>query len=120
MSELVTRGGSGPVPVARVAGEIDLANATRVRDDVLALIVEDAEGLVVDLTDVSYLDSSGVQVLFQLAQELGQRDQSLVVSVPTGSPLRRLLKITGFHELAQISDNTEAAIDLIARPPGKP
>jgi len=112
MSELVTADTSGPVPVARIAGEIDLANAARVREDAVALAA-DAPGLIVDLTTVSYLDSAGVRVLFQLARDLRQRDQSLLVIVPVGSPLRRVLKITSFHEVAPICDDIEAAFKFL-------
>ena len=116
MSKLITPDTSGPVPVARVTGEIDLANAPRVREEVLAMAVG-VKGLVVDLTEVPYLDSAGVRVLFQLARDLRQRDQALLVAIPVGSPLRRVLKITNFHEVAAICDDVEAAFDLVARGP---
>lgn len=104
--------------MARVTGEIDLANAPRVREDLLAM-ASDAAGLVVDLTEVAYLDSAGVRVLFQLARDLRQRDRPLLVTLPADSPLRRVLKVTSFHEVAAICDDTEAAFDLIVRPTGE-
>ena len=116
MSDLVTPDTSGPVPVARITGEIDLANAPRLREEVLT-IAADAEGLIVDLTDVSYLDSGGVKVLFQLARALRQREQSLVVTLPVGSPLRRVLKIASLHEVATICDDLEAAFKLLVPRP---
>jgi anti-anti-sigma factor len=117
MSRLITPDLSGPVPVAVVTGEIDLANAPRASDDLLA-IAADAPGLVVDLTEVPYLDSAGVRVLFQLTRELRRRDQTLVVTLPVGSPLRRVLKITSFHEVAPVCDGLDAALTLIAERAG--
>lgn len=117
MRRLITPDRSGPVPVARVTGEIDLANAARARDDLLA-IAADAEGLVVDLTAVPYLDSAGVRILFHLARDLRRRDQTLIVTLPVGSPLRRVLKITSFHEVASMCDSLDAAFDLMARRAG--
>ncbi len=111
---VVTPDTSGPVPVARISGEIDLANAPRLRDEVLALAVGDVHGLIVDLTEVSYLDSSGVKILFRLASDLRQHDQTLLVTVPVGSPLRRVLKITRFDEVAPICDDLDAAFNLAA------
>lgn len=113
MNSLITLDPSGPVPVARLSGEIDLANARRVRDD-LSAIASGAEGLIIDLSGVPYLDSAGVRLLFQLARDLGQRERPLLVTLPVGSPLRRILKLTSFHEVAAICDDTEAAFDLIA------
>lgn len=119
MNKLVVSGDtSGPVPVAGISGEIDLANAPRMRDEVLALAAGDVHGLIVDLTGVSYLDSSGVKVLFQLARDLRQHDQTLLVTVPVGSPLRRVLKITRLHEVAPICEDLDAAFNLVAQPPG--
>jgi anti-anti-sigma factor len=116
MSRLVTPDASGLAPVARVSGEIDLANAARLHEELLAMAHE-VEALVVDLTGVSYLDSAGVKALFQVARDLRQREQALFVTMPIGSPLRRVLKITGFHEVAAICDDIEAAFNLIGRRP---
>ena len=119
MSELVTPAWEGSVPVALVHGEIDLANARRMRDAVIALVAEDAPGLIVDLADVPYLDSAGIQALFDVVRHLREREQVLAVVVPATSPLRRVLKITGFQEAAPICDSTsEAAKHLLE--PAKP
>jgi anti-sigma B factor antagonist len=117
MRRLVTLDRSGTTPVARVAGEVDLANATRLRQELLALATDDDDWLVVDLTEVAYADSSGIKVLFDLARDLRRRRQSLAVTVPAGSPLRRLLKITNFQEVAPICDDVDTAVELIAKRP---
>jgi anti-anti-sigma factor len=117
MGRLVTLDRSAPVPVARVAGEIDLANATRLRQELLSLATDEDGWFVVDLTEVTYADSSGIKVLFDLARDLRRRSQSLAVTVPAGSPLRRLLKITNFQEVAPICDDVETAVELIAERP---
>jgi anti-sigma B factor antagonist len=117
MRELVTPDLSGPVPVARVAGEVDLANATRLRQELLALATDAVDGLIVDVTDVPYADSAAIKVLFDLARDLRRRDQSLAVTVPVSSPLRRLLKITNFQEVAPICEDAGTAAQLIAKGP---
>jgi anti-sigma B factor antagonist len=117
MRKMVTPDLSGPVPVARVAGEVDLANAARLRQELLALVTDEVDGLVVDVTDVPYADSAGIRVLFDLARDLRRRDQSLTVTVPVSSPLRRLLKITNFQEVASICDDDQTAAQLIAKGP---
>jgi anti-anti-sigma factor len=117
MHRLVTLDASGPIPVARVAGEIDLANATRLRQELLGLATDEYDWLIVDLTAVSYADSSGIKVLFDLARDLRRRSQSLAVTVPASSPLRRLLKITNFQEVAPICDDVDIALELIAKRP---
>jgi hypothetical protein len=54
-------------------------------------------------------------VLFDLARDLRRRSQSLAVTVPASSPLRRLLKITNFQEVAPICDDVDFAVELIAK-----
>lgn len=115
MRQVVTADLSGPVPVARVAGDIDLANAARVRQELLALATDEIVWLVVDITEVPYVDSAGIKVLFDVARDLRRRDLSLVVTVPASSPIRRLLKITNFQEVAPICDDAETAFELIAK-----
>jgi anti-anti-sigma factor len=119
MRELVTPDLSGPVPVARVAEEVDLANAARLRQELLALATDEVDGLIVDVTDVPYMDSAGIKALFDVARDFRRRKQSMVVTVPVGSPVRRLLKITNFLEVAPICDDVETAVELIAKGPGE-
>lgn len=104
---MVTLDLSGPVPVARVAGEVDLANAAQLRRELAALASDAVDGMVVDVTDVSYADTAGIKVLFDLARDLRRRDQALAVAVPAASLLRRLLKITNFQEVAAICDGAQ-------------
>lgn len=113
VSDLVCPGEPGPVPVARANGEIDLRNAATFRDQVLALATDEGPGVVADLGGVSYLDSAGVRALFEVVAALRLRGQALAVSVPPGSPLRRLLKITRFHEAAHVSESATAAAELL-------
>ena len=69
--ELSTRAGADGIPVVTVAGEIDMSNAGRFRDALgLAAAAVDGGSFVVDLTDVEYLDSAGVHVLFAHASRI--------------------------------------------------
>ena len=69
--ELSTQAGADGLPVVTVAGEIDMSNAGRFRDALgLAAAAVDGGSFVVDLTDVEYLDSAGVHVLFAHASRI--------------------------------------------------
>ena len=91
----------------------DLRNATTLRRPGAELATDGGPGLVADLGQVSYLDSAGVRALFEVASTLRLRRQALAVSVPPGSFLRRLLKITRFHEAAYVADSPAAATRLL-------
>ena len=71
----VTIAAEDGVVVASLTGEIDLSNATEITDALLGGVPNEALGLVIDLSDVSYLDSAGVRMLAELDHRLGWRAQ---------------------------------------------
>jgi anti-anti-sigma factor len=86
---------SDGVRVLRAAGELDVATVPRLLPEVPDL-VEGAAGVVLDLTGVTFLDSSGVRLVDQLGQECVRRGIPYRVVAPPGHRARRLLEIVGF------------------------
>jgi anti-anti-sigma factor len=82
-------------PVARLSGEIDLSNVDDLTAALEQTVGNGAMGLVVDLTDVTYLDSTGVRLLFRLARQLRDRQQTLHLVVPDRARTRRILELSG-------------------------
>lgn len=95
----------GGVVVARLVGEIDLVNVPTIAAALRSAVTQDAIGVAVDLSDVRYLDSAGVQMLFQLAVDLATMRKGMVVTLAPDSPLRTLLKITNLQEVAGVHDS---------------
>jgi anti-anti-sigma factor len=89
------RGSSRALCLVRVHGEIDLSNAHEVSSAIGIAMGQEARGLVVDLSDITYLDSAGVALLLRLAERLRARRRQLHLVVPRGSPVRRVLDFTG-------------------------
>ena len=81
------------VVIARLIGEIDLANAQPIGSLIAGAVANDAAGVVLDLSDTTYLDSSGVHLIFDLAERLSARQQRLALAVPEGSRIRRVLDL---------------------------
>ena len=81
--------------VARVSGEIDASNAKWLEERLRAPLTNRADGLVVDLTATTYLDSAGIALLFGLASALRQHQQQLRLVVADGSPIARMVRLTG-------------------------
>ncbi|MER5884884.1 STAS domain-containing protein [Streptomyces sp. NPDC001941] len=78
-------------PRLTVSGEIDMSNAASLAD-----AIDGAPGpLVVDLTDVEYLDSAGLSVLFAHAERLELVVTPLLEPVLTVSGLAALAKVRG-------------------------
>jgi anti-anti-sigma factor len=83
----------GNVLIARMSGEIDLSNAEKIGDKVAQAIPDHALDVVLDLTNVGYLDSAGIYVIHGLRQRLEDRGQSLMLVLPKPGQVRRTLEI---------------------------
>jgi anti-sigma B factor antagonist len=95
-----------------VRGEVDLATAPTLTEQLDAAMRESAGAFVVDLCDVTFLDSTGVTVLVHARAFLGREDRALVVVCPPG-PVRRIFEMTGIDDLfAMFDTRDEAAASL--------
>ena len=81
--------------VAALDGELDTANVGEVAARLRRLVENRAMRLVVDLQEVTYIDSAGINLLFAVGGELRARQQELHLVVRPGSPIERMLKIAG-------------------------
>jgi anti-anti-sigma factor len=96
--------------VARLSGEVDMTNASFVRDELLGAVPNDVLTLVVDLGACRYLDSAAIEVIFDLSRRLGRRRQELRLVVPESSPLGRVLTLTDVNSVAPIHADLESAL----------
>ena len=88
--------------IAAFSGEVDLENSPKARE-VLLSCVEQGKKVLVDLSGVSYIDSSGVASLveaFQRAKKAGQAFALVSVNAPALRVLElaRLDKVFIIHE----------------------
>jgi anti-sigma B factor antagonist len=98
------------VVVARVRGELDIAGATSMGDRIHAAVPASARTLVVDLSDLDFIDSSGVAMLFALVRRLGSRRQELRVVAASGQPVSRVLEIVEFERAAPVHESLDDAL----------
>lgn len=109
----------GDVVVARLDGDIDLANTPIVSARILEGVPNDAFGLVIDLSEVRYIDSVGIRMLFTLVRSLHASRQAMALAVPPDSPVRKLLKITHLEEAAVLRATVDEATEAL-RESGSP
>jgi anti-anti-sigma factor len=105
----LTIGADDGVVIASLTGEIDLSNATQITEALLGGVPNEALGLVIDLSEVSYLDSAGVRMLAELDHRLEWRAQTLRVVAPETSRSRRVLAIAGLERVLSLDTSIEAA-----------
>jgi anti-anti-sigma factor len=101
---------AGNALVAHLRGEVDMTNASFVREELTSSVPNDAHALIIDLADTRYLDSAAIEVLFELSRRLGRRRQQLLLIVPPESPLRRLLTLTDVGSVAPMHESLAEAL----------
>src|SRR3954454_14594922 len=102
------------VVIARLCGEIDLSNAGEVKTVLDDQISNEALGLVIDLTGVRYVDSVGVQLLYELRQRLKTRGQRFALVVPSGSATEKTLQLVNAAEFLGMVDDPASAAAAVA------
>jgi anti-anti-sigma factor len=100
----------GAVVVASLSGELDVSGASRLGDELAEAVPTSADGLVVDCTDLEFIDSSGIAMLFGLARQLASHRQQLRVVAPTGEPVARVLDLVDFKRAAPIHADLDGAL----------
>jgi anti-sigma B factor antagonist len=104
------------VVVARLTGELDISVAESTGRKIAEAVPSSARGLVVDMSGLDFMDSSGVSMLFGLARQVGSHRQQLVVVAPTGRPVSRVLQIVEFGRAAPVREDVDAAVTVISTP----
>jgi anti-sigma B factor antagonist len=100
----------GEMVVARLKGELDIAGAPGLGDSINDAVPTSARGLVVDCTELDFIDSSGIAMLFGLARQLGSRRQELRVVAREGKPVARVLQIVEFDRAAPVHETLDEAL----------
>jgi anti-anti-sigma factor len=108
--EEVTFESRGDVVLGRVRGEVDLSNVASVKEQLVEAVPNTAAALVLDLSSTEYLDSSGVRLIFELADRLASRGQRLELVVPDDSFVNRVLVLTEVHRVVPMSASVDAAL----------
>lgn len=90
-----------------VRGEVDMSNVPGLSSAIEEALPNDAPSVVVDLTETTYLDSAGVQLLFRLAGRLRTRRHLVAIVAPTEGPVRAVLDLVGLAALVSVYDRPE-------------
>jgi len=99
---------NGGSVVVSLAGELDLYNAHEVREALLECCAEGPERLVVDLSDVKFIDSTALGVLTEARTRLANR-RGFLLAAP-GLETRRALEISGLDRHFAVHESREAAL----------
>ena len=101
----------GGAVVAHLGGEVDMTNATYVRDELLGSVPNDALALVLELGGCRYLDSAAIEVLFDIVRRLEPAPPGAAPRGPgRARTLVRLIELTELASVAAVDQSVEAAL----------
>jgi len=94
--------------IVRLGGELDLYNATQVREALTAASTHSPERLVVDLSEVEFIDSTALGVLIEARSKLPNK-QAFLLAAPR-LETRRALEISGLDRHFSVHETVPAAL----------
>lgn len=104
----IVRSTHGTTEVVALAGELDMVNAPTVAD-ALDTLVADGRQVVVDLTELTFIDSSGIHALVRPRGHEG----AIELVCPPGN-IRRVLELTKLQNVLQVHDTLGEALAAAA------
>lgn len=107
----------GDWPTVSLTGEIDLANVDELALQLYAVVDSSCHGLVLDLSGVTYLDSTGLRLLYRLLRQLEERQQQLRVVIVPRTPVHDVLVRGGLALGRPLFPSVRQARAHLPRPP---
>ncbi len=80
-------------PVIRLSGELDLATVEPTKASIAPYLANSPKRIVFDLEELTFMDSSGIALLVQISNDVGQ-----VTLVHPSAIVHRVLEATGLLE----------------------
>jgi anti-anti-sigma factor len=106
----VTEERRGTTAIAVLDGELDVSSVGEVAVKLRRLVQNRELRLVIDLAQVSYLDSAGINLLYAVGGELRARQQDLHLVVVPGSPIGRTLAIVAADRAFPVHASLDEAL----------
>jgi anti-sigma B factor antagonist len=100
----------GDVELAHVAGEVDASNVVDLTRQLLDGVSNEVRAVVLDLTQTSYIDSSGISLIFDAAARMKNRRQQLRLVVAPKSFVGEVLAAVSMSDSIPIDAEMDAAL----------
>ncbi|MBU3951534.1 MAG: STAS domain-containing protein [Proteobacteria bacterium] len=97
-----------------VEGEIDMFTSPNLRDTFLPFFKKKVRGIVVDFTQVSFMDSSGIATLVEGLQ-WSKRENRKFILTGLGTTVFNALSLTKLDNVFSIKKDVREALDWIGK-----
>jgi anti-sigma B factor antagonist len=101
---------SAGTTVVAVSGELDLYTAPRLREELLVALSEPLAGLIVDLSGLAFMDSTGLGLLIGAHRRATASGAALRV-VCDHPVIVRILHVSGLDQVLAVDPTLEAALE---------
>jgi anti-anti-sigma factor len=103
--------------IARPRGDVDMAVAPTIERAVLDAVARNRPTCVlVDLSAVTYIDSSGIRLLFRLYAAMAEDPSRLIVDAPPRSSAERLLGLVALEDIGDVRPSMKSAVEACQGP----
>ncbi|MGI9622303.1 MAG: STAS domain-containing protein [Acidimicrobiales bacterium] len=103
--------GAGTWTILHVHGEVDMATCPELRQEIVAQIGQGNSNLVIDLSEVEFIDSTGLGVLIGgLKRARGQGGDLRVSGIE--ARLEKMFELTGLGDVLVVVDNADPDVEI--------
>jgi anti-anti-sigma factor len=110
----ITATEDGTTLVVALAGEVDLRSAGRLGVALNAVVRRGASPVVVDLSELRFIDSSGLALLVNAARRLDHAGRGFAIAAPPGPP-RRAIELARLDRALVVRGDRSAALAAVGR-----
>jgi anti-anti-sigma factor len=108
--------------VLSVCGEVDIATARVLRETLLPILEHRTGPVVVDLSEVPFMDSTGVHILVDTSRRLEGQNRRFAIACRKHGQVHRLLAVVGLLDHMTVHSSRDSAMsdgdELIHSKPG--
>lgn len=98
--------------VLHLQGELDMATAADLRHALDRALIVDATGLVLDLTDLTFVDSTGISLLLSASRQAKDHDRTFALRHPSRM-VRKILRLSGVARQLKVGPTDDPAGDRV-------
>jgi anti-anti-sigma factor len=102
--------------VFSLTGVVDAQSLPAIQSQLQNEMTPDRPALVVNLSGVTFIDSSAIGLLFDLARRSHRRRLRYAIVAPTDQPIRSVLMLAGIDVVATIVESVPEALERVAEP----
>lgn len=100
----------GPWAILGLRGEVDIYTSPKLKEAIVELLDSGKARLIIDMSEVDFIDSSGLGVLIGGLKRVREQDGEMTLVVSTSESIKRLLGITGMDRVFTVHQSLEDSL----------